>query len=347
MKLSDFNYKFPEELVAQEPLPNRESSKMMVLTRASQTYEHALLKNIINYLSQDDVLVFNDSKVTHCRIFGQRMGGKPIELLLVEKVRDNKNSSQTWRCLTKRVRNYRKGDKLFFGISTQAIVKGRDKDFLVVEFPPGHCQRAIERCGVPPLPPYIKKKTFQEYSKIDRLRYQTVYANTPGSAAAPTAGLHFSQELIQKIKNQGILIEYITLHVGMDTFAPVRKENIDDHQMHGEEFSISQQTAETINRAKKQGRRIIAIGTTTVRALEASAKDKFVCAGKQKTQIFIKPGYDFKIVDSLLTNFHQPKSTLIMMVSAFAGKDFILNAYQEAIEHKYRLFSYGDCMLIL
>ncbi|MFH1874231.1 MAG: tRNA preQ1(34) S-adenosylmethionine ribosyltransferase-isomerase QueA [Pseudomonadota bacterium] len=347
MKLSDFNYKFPEELVAQQPLAERTASKMMVLNRQAQTYEHAQLTDIIKYLNKGDVLILNNSQVMAWRIFGQRSGGRSLELLLVEKTKGEEHTVQTWRCLTKRVRNYHKGDKFFFGISAQAVVKGRDQDFLVVEFPAGHCQRAIERCGVPPLPPYIRKKEFQDYTDLDRQRYQTVYAKTPGSAAAPTAGLHFSTELLQKIQDKGVLIEYVTLHVGMDTFAPVREENIKDHKMHGEKIFISAKTAETVNNAKNQGKKIVAIGTTTVRALEASAKNNLVQAGEQETHLFITPGYEFQIVDAVLTNFHQPKSTLIMLVSAFAGKEFVLNAYQEAIKQKYRLFSYGDCMLLV
>ena len=346
MKLNEFDYIFPEDLVAQHPLPERASSKMMLLDREKKAWKHARIVDFPDMLSPDDVLVLNNSRVMAARIFGEKMGGRPLDLLLIKKINGNEGLVEQWMCITKRVRNYRPGDKLFFGVSATAQVIGRNGDYLVVEFPAGHRPRAIERRGVPPLPPYIKRQDFNSYSSEDRERYQTIYAQEDGSVAAPTAGLHFSSELLQKIKDRGVKIAYVTLHVGADTFAPVRMENINDHKMHGETFSIPQETADVINKAKNEKHRVIAAGTTTVRTLESSVKNNMVQAGNKETDLFINPGYKFNIVDALLTNFHQPKSTLLMLVSAFAGKDLILSAYEDAIKNRYRLFSYGDCMLI-
>lgn len=345
MKLSDFDYEFPEELVAQHPLPERTASRMMVINRASGTWEHGKIADLPNFIGAGDIIVVNDSKVIPARIFGERSGGKPIELLLVDKTDETRTDQ--WRCLTKRVRQYRRGDKLFFGMSATATVVGRDGDFLVVEFLPGHRERAVERRGVPPLPPYIRRTGFHEYTDEDRMRYQTVYAKNTGSAAAPTAGLHFSEELLQKLKHRGAQVAPVTLHVGADTFAPVRVDSVHEHKMHGERFLVSATTAEIINKARSDKKRIIAIGTTTVRALESAVHNGELVAGTGDTHLFITPGFEFQIVDGLLTNFHQPRSTLLMLVSAFAGKKLIRDAYEDALHRRYRLFSYGDCMLII
>ncbi len=347
MKLSDFNYEFPEELIAQRPLPERTASKMMVVYRANGSWEHKRITDLPSYLEPDDVLVLNDSRVVPARIFGKGIGGREVEILLVQKVSGSDASGERWRVLTKRVRNYHKGDKFFFAMSATAEVVGREGDFLVVEFPAGHARRAMERSGVPPLPPYIRRSGRDSYTEEDVERYQTVFADEPGSVAAPTAGLHFTDNLLKKVGGAGVKIAKVTLHVGADTFAPVRAENISDHKMHGETFFVPEGTADAVNRAKKEGRRVIAVGTTSVRALESSAADGICRAGKRSTDLFITPGYKFRVVDRLLTNFHQPRSTLLMLVSAFAGRELILSAYREAIEKKYRLFSYGDCMLII
>jgi len=387
MKLSDFDYKFPEELIAQHPLPERSASKMMILERRSGTRKHGHITDLPKILKDGDVLVVNDSKVIPARIFGERSGGRPVELLLVENIReahtvslrakpcntgrseaisqippcpplakrgvggfsgtrDDKTFVEQWRCLTKRVRNYRRGDKLFFGVSATAKVVGRDGDFLIVEFGAGHRKRAVERRGVPPLPPYIKREHFASYSDEDRNRYQTIYAKEPGSVAAPTAGLHFSEKLLKAIENRGVEIAHITLHVGADTFAPVRSDDIRNHKMHGEHYEISDEAADIINQAKKRNSRIIAVGTTTCRAIESGSQGGVCSSGKRKTHLFITPGYTFQLVDGLFTNFHQPRSTLLMLVSAFAGREAILAAYADAIKSRYRLFSFGDCMLI-
>jgi len=347
MKLSDFNYTFQEEIIAQHPLEDRTSSRMMVINRVLKNWKHDQLSNLTDHLKKGDVLVFNDSKVLPARIFGERSGGRKIEILLLDQIENSSKNKEQWRCMTKRVRNYRKGDKIFFGISATSTVVGREGDFLIIEFEKGHRKRAQERKGVPPLPPYIKRKDIADYTEEDKERYQTVYAKEEGSVAAPTAGLHFSKELLKKIGEKGAITTYVTLHVGADTFTPVRTENILEHKMHGEHFSISENTAEIINCAKQEKRRVIAVGTTTVRALESSAKQGLLTSGSKKTEIFISPGFKFQIVDAMLTNFHQPKSTLIMLVSAFADREFILSAYEDAIKNRYRLFSYGDCMLIV
>lgn len=347
MKLSDFDYKFPEELVAQRPLEERTASRMLLLDRGSKSWRHSHITDIVNFVREGDVIVFNDTRVIPARIFGERSGGRPVELLLVEKISGTDDPHETWRCITKRVRNYRKGDKLFFGISATAEVAGRDGDFLLVKFSAGHCERAIEKCGVPPLPPYIKREGYESYRDEDRERYQTVYARQTGSVAAPTAGLHFTEELIERIEKSGVETAKITLHVGADTFSPVRTENVEDHKMHGERFTITNETAEKINKAGREKRRVVAVGTTTVRALESAGKSGTVVPGEYRTELFITPGHEFRITNAMLTNFHQPKSTLIMLVSAFAGRELIFDAYEDAIKNRYRLFSYGDCMLIV
>jgi S-adenosylmethionine:tRNA ribosyltransferase-isomerase len=387
MKLSDFDYKFPEELVAQHPLPERSASRMMIVDRARGTWTHNNITDLPSILKEGDVLIVNDSKVIPARIFGERSGGRAVELLLVQKIsesrvvslrakprntgrskaisqippcppllkggvggfsgaRDDERGIELWRCLTKRVRNYRRGDKLFFGISSTAEVIGRDGDYLIVEFGPGDRERAVNRRGVPPLPPYIKREHFASYSDEDRNRYQTIYAKELGSVAAPTAGLHFSEELLKKIKDRSVAVATVTLHVGRDTFTPVRVDDIEKHKMHGERYTITNETADIINQAKEKRHRIIAVGTTTVRALESSAKNGICHAGENETDLFMTPGYKFRIVDGLLTNFHQPKSTLLMLVCAFAGRELVLSAYADAIKNSYRLFSFGDCMLI-
>jgi len=248
--------------------------------------------------------------------------------------------------LAKKAKRYRLGDVFFFGISAKGRVVGHDGTYLLVEFQPGHRQRAMERKGAPPLPPYIKRADLESYTAVDRERYQTVYAKHEGSSAAPTAGLHMSDGLLALIASRGVEIAPVTLHVGLDTFQPVRAELTRDHQMHGERYIVAEESAAQINLAKAEGRRVIVVGTTAVRVLESSWKDGAVHAGAGSTNLFITPGYEFHVVDALMTNFHQPKSTLLMMISAFAGREFILSCYEAAIKEKYRLFSFGDCMAI-
>lgn len=359
MKLSDFNYDYPRELVAQRPLPERDASRMMVISRADKTFVHTTVGDICKFLQKGDLLVANDSMVVPARLFGRRSTGEQIELLVVEPVQE---SGDAWKCLVKRARRIRIGEKFFFGMQSTANVSGRDGAFVFVEFTGKSLDLAMRHHGVPPLPPYIDRDGFDAYTAEDRERYQTIYAKRSGSAAAPTAGLHVSENLMEKISSAGIGMEYITLHVGIDTFAPVRADDTDDHRMHGERVEVFMRTADAIAKAKADGRRVIAIGTTTTRALESAAlideesKDAEgiaswnsgkIAYGRWTTDLFVRPGFEFRAVDAMLTNFHQPKSTLLMMVSAFAGREFILSCYDEAIRNEYRLFSYGDCMLIL
>jgi S-adenosylmethionine:tRNA ribosyltransferase-isomerase len=281
------------------------------------------------------------------RLFGALSGGRPIELLLVESLEPyEEGAREIWKCIIKKAKRYRVGDVFFFGISAKGRVVGHDGTYLLVRFEPGHRARAMERKGAPPLPPYIKRDGLQEYTDNDRERYQTIYAQREGSSAAPTAGLHVSEALMDAIRARGVRVIPVTLHVGLDTFQPVRVDDIADHHMHGERYIIGDESAEQINRGKTEGRRVIAVGTTTVRALESSWHDGGVHAGEGSTNLFITPGYAFRVVDGLVTNFHQPKSTLLMMISAFAGREFILRCYDEAIRERYRLFSFGDCMFI-
>lgn len=354
MKLSDFVYEYPKELIAQRPLARRDASRMMVVQRSTEKYRGSMVANLPDELSKGDVLVINDSKVIPARIFGTRSNGEPIELLIVEPHPSRQNM---WRCLLKKAKRIRGGEKFFFGMQATAEAHERDGIFLLVEFKSNSLKIAMKYHGVPPLPPYIDREGRAAYTDEDRERYQTVYAKNAGSAAAPTAGLHLSDELLKKIENKGVEIVHVTLHVGIDTFAPVRKDDITDHKMHGEHFEITKDAAEKISMAKTCGHRVIAVGTTSTRALESAAtmeatprfawKTGSIVAGKFRTDLFIQPGYEFRIVDAMLTNFHQPRSTLLVLVSAFAGREFILDCYREAIKEKYRLFSYGDCMLIL
>jgi S-adenosylmethionine:tRNA ribosyltransferase-isomerase len=354
MKLSDFDYEYPKELVAQHPLAKRDASRMMILDRKTGSMRDEMVCNLPSELKEGDLLVLNDSRVAPARIFGRGIKGMPIELLVVEPEPGMRN---VWRCLIKRAKRLRRGDTFFFGMQARATVRGRSELYLLVEFRDNTLELAIKHHGVPPLPPYINRDGFEAYSNEDRERYQTIYADKAGSAAAPTAGLHLSQELLEKIEGQGVGVSRVTLHVGIDTFAPMRIDDTSDHRMHGERIEIPGETATAIARTKNKGGRVIAVGTTTTRVLESACVDGApgnhhewdggsISAGSWTTNLFIEPGFKFKAVDALLTNFHQPKSTLILMVSAFATRDLIFKSYQKAIDEKYRLFSYGDCMLI-
>lgn len=351
MKLSDFSFKYPKELVAQRPLERRDASRMMVVNRAKGCTTHAGVADLPNFLRAGDLAIVNDSKVVPARLFGTRENGEAIELLVIElaESRVTGHELRTWRCLLKKSKKIRTGEKFFFGADAVAKVIGREGIYLATEFENNALELAMKYHGVPPLPPYIEREGFESYTDEDRERYQTVYARVSGSAAAPTAGLHLSDALLKRIKTAGAAVVNITLHIGIDTFAPVRAEDIAKHKMHGERFEISEETARAVSLAKMEGRRIIAVGTTTMRALESTAvgNDGGIAPGWQTTKLFIRPGYKFKIVDALLTNFHQPRSTLLVLISAFAGKKFILDCYEKAVRDCYRLFSYGDCMLIV
>ncbi len=340
MKTDDFDYNLPEELIAQVPLEHREESRLLVMDRDTGELEDTKFYNIVNYLQKGDVLVLNDTKVMPARLIGEKEDtGAVIEVLLLKNISDN-----NWECLVKPAKRIHENTIVSFG---NGLLKARcteieDDGIRNFEFIyDGIFYEILDKLGTMPLPPYIKTKL------DDQSRYQTVYAKNIGSAAAPTAGLHFTKELLKQIKDLGVTICYITLHVGLGTFRPVNVEDVTKHKMHSEFYSMNKETADTLNRAKKENKNIIAVGTTTTRTLETimskygTFKD---CSGW--TDIFIYPGYEFKGIDSLITNFHLPKSTLIMLVSALAGKENIINAYKHAVNEKYRFFSFGDAMFI-
>ena len=340
----DFYYDLPEELIAQSPSPERDRCRMMVVDRERQTVEHRIFSDIIDYLKPEDILVVNSSKVIPARLLGvTEKTGSPMELLLLRAL-----DGGEWETLVRPGKRAKVGASFFFGgvltASVTGILEGGNRtvrfDYDTEKYK--NIYEVLDAVGNMPLPPYITKKL---ENKND---YQTVYAKEEGSAAAPTAGLHFTEELISRIKEKGVGYAELTLHVGLGTFRPVKVERIEDHLMHGEYFHIDEETAAEINRRRKNGGRIIAVGTTSSRVLESvTDEDGTVHAMSGETGIFIYPGYKFKAVDALITNFHLPESTLIMLVSALAGKDFIMNAYKEAVEERYRFFSFGDCMLIV
>ena len=340
MKPEDFNFELPEKLIAQTPIKNRDQSKMLVLDKKTGTIEHKHFKNILDYLDSNDVLVLNDTKVMPARLYGQKEDTNAvIEILLLKESENN-----IWECLVKPAKRIKIGTIVSFG---QGILKAECIQIkeegirifkLIYE---GILYEILDKLGEMPLPPYIHEKL------EDKNRYQTVYAKNIGSAAAPTAGLHFTKELLSELENIGIKVVYVTLHVGLGTFRPVNVEDVTKHKMHSEFYTMSEETAKILNEAKKNKKRIISVGTTTTRTLETimNLYNEFrQCSGW--TDIFIYPGYDFKAIDALITNFHLPKSTLLMVVSALAGKDKIMKAYNEAVKEEYRFFSFGDSMFI-
>ncbi len=346
MKTSDFNYYLPEELIAQTPPDKREDARMMVLHRSTSLIEHRLFSDLSDYLKPHDLLVVNNTKVVPARIFGERLdtGGK-VELLLIEAVSDN-----IWESYYKG--KARPGIKVSMAeglIKGEIVKKGLDGRVLIKLNFDGDLFDILEAKGVPPVPPYIKRDKSDDRVEIDKKRYQTVFAKERGAVAAPTAGLHFTDEHFSKLFNLGVSKSELTLHVGPGTFAPVKVTDIEDHKMHEERYEITQDAADAIYKTKKAGSRVIAVGSTSVRTLETVAQKHggHIAANSGRSSIFIYPGYDFRIVDAMITNFHLPMSTLIMMVAAFAGKELTFEAYSKAVEEKYRFFSYGDCMLIL
>ena len=341
MKLKDFYFDLPDRLIAQTPLKDRTSSKLMVINKDTGEIKHEpTFKSILNYLKEGDCLVLNDTKVIPARLFGKRKHtGANIEILLLERKDNNK-----WETLVNPGRKAKIGDTIVFG---DGILEGIIEDILedgnrIINFKyEGIFEEVLDKLGQMPLPPYIKERL------EDKDRYQTVYAKNDGSAAAPTAGLHFTNELLEEIKNKGIKIAKLTLHVGLGTFRPVKVDNILEHKMHSEYYSLDEENAKIINDAKKNGGRIITVGTTSTRTLESIADENgIVKADSGYTDIFIYPSYKFKIVDSLITNFHLPESSLIMLVSAFSTRDNIINAYNEAVLNEYRFFSFGDAMFL-
>jgi len=341
MKVSDFNYNLPQELIAQVPIKNRDESRLMVLDKKNKTIEHKIFKDIINYLKPGDCLVRNNTKVIPARLYGiKEETGINVEFLLLNRI-----EGDYWEVMVRPGRRLKEGTKVIFGngILQAEILEIMNGGNRKVKFTyEGIFNEILDKIGLMPLPPYIHEKL------KEKDRYQTVYAKYEGSAAAPTAGLHFTNELLEEIRQKGIDIANVTLHVGIGTFRPVKEENVEEHAMHTEHFYIKQEDVEKINKAKKEGHRIIAVGTTSCRVLESIADENgYVKPIEADTGIFIYPGYKFKCIDGLITNFHLPESTLIMLVSALAGKDYIIHAYEEAVKEKYRFFSFGDAMAIL
>lgn len=340
MKTDDFDYELPEELIAQTPLEKRDSSRLLILDKKTGDIEHKHFSDIIDYLEKDDILVLNNTKVLPARLIGEKEETKAvIEILLLKNIKND-----IWECLVKPARRIKVGTIVSFGdgLLKAKCIKESDEGIRHFELIyDGILYEILDKLGTMPLPPYIHEKL------ADQSRYQTVYAKEIGSAAAPTAGLHFTEELLKKIKDKGITICYVTLHVGLGTFRPVNVENVNEHKMHSEYYEMSRDVAKILNDAKKNNKRIISVGTTSTRVLETvvSKYNEFrECSGF--TDIFIYPGYKFKAINALITNFHLPKSTLVMLVSALAGKDNILNAYKIAVKEKYRFFSFGDAMFI-
>jgi len=339
MLVSDYDYDLPKELIAQDPLEDRSSSRLLVLNKNTGEFSHHHFKDIKEYLRPGDCLVINDTKVIPARLYGRKEEtGAAIEVLLLKRLKGDE-----WECLVRPGKKLRPGTRVEFGDGklkgtiTGMLEEGNRK--IAFEYD-GIFEEILDELGQMPLPPYIT------HELKDKNRYQTVYAKNEGSAAAPTAGLHFTKELLEEIKAMGVEIATVTLHVGLGTFRPVKVDRIEDHHMHSEYYVVEPEQAEKINRAKREGHRIISVGTTSCRTLESAAKDGFVVAGSGNTEIFIYPGYEFKIIDCLITNFHLPQSTLLMLVSALAGRDNIMAAYKEAVKEKYRFFSFGDAMFI-
>ncbi|MDE7320282.1 MAG: tRNA preQ1(34) S-adenosylmethionine ribosyltransferase-isomerase QueA [Lachnospiraceae bacterium] len=341
MNLHDFYYELPQELIAQDPLPDRSGSRLLLLDRKTGETEHHIFRDIVDYLNPGDCLAVNNTKVIPARLIGSRAEtGAKIEVLLLKRGEDD-----VWETLVKPGKKAKPGTKILFGggLLTGEVLEVIEDGNRKIRFQyEGIFEEILDQLGQMPLPPYIT------HQLKDKNRYQTVYAKHDGSAAAPTAGLHFTPELLRKIEEKGVLIAHVTLHVGLGTFRPVKVENILEHHMHSEFYMVEEEQARLINETKKQGGRVIAVGTTSCRTLEsATGEDGILKAGSGWTDIFIYPGYEFRLTDGLITNFHLPESTLMMLVSALAGRDRIMNAYAEAVKEQYRFFSFGDAMLIL
>lgn len=338
MKLSDYDYYLPEELIAQTPVYPRDSSKLMVLNKKEKSIENKIFRDITDYLKKGDLLVVNSTRVIPARLIGKKENGVIIEIFLLKRV-----EGERWECLVKPGKRLKIGTEVFIGEELSAVIEEiKDDGNRVVRFKfEGIFEEVLSKIGEMPLPPYIKEKL------KEKERYQTVYAKEGESVAAPTAGLHFTEELLHNIKEMGIEIAEVFLNVGIGTFRPVKTENLIEHKMHEESYFVPDEAAEKIEKAKIEGRRVIAVGTTSVRTIESAAINNLeVKPGRDITDIFIYPGYKFKITDAMITNFHLPKSTLLMLISAFADKEFIFKAYEKAVAEKYRFFSFGDAMFI-
>ena len=340
MKTSDFTFELPEELIAQDPLADRSSSRLLVLDKETGEIIHEVFKNVVSYLKKGDCLVLNDTKVLPARLIGEKEGtGAKIEVLLLKRRQDN-----VWETLVKPGRKAKPGTRISFGggrlVGEVTDIVDEGNRLVRFEFE-GIFEEVLDELGQMPLPPYIT------HQLEDKNRYQTVYAKHEGSAAAPTAGLHFTKELLKEIEEKGVRLAYVTLHVGLGTFRPVKVEDVTDHHMHSEFYSVDETAAQAINQTRKEGGRIISVGTTSTRTLVSVADvDGHIEPKSGWTDIFIYPGYEFKVIDALITNFHLPESTLLMLVSALAGKEHILAAYEEAVRERYRFFSFGDAMFI-
>lgn len=352
MLISEYDYNLPEKLIAQMPADKRDNSRMMVLNRKDRTISHKHFYDIVDLIEPNTLLVMNNTKVLPARLIGHKDTGAKIEVFLLKQNSKMQDEHENWEVLIKPSKRVKPDTiiKISDELSVRAIKRLEENGEWLVEliFNGNNVLDVLHRNGNIPLPPYIERKIPNEdLKKLDFERYQTVYAKDEGSVAAPTAGLHFTKEILKKLENKGVELAYVTLNVGLGTFRPVQCENVENHKMHSETFEISEKAAEQINRAKAERKKIVAVGTTTVRTLETAYK-KFGCikACHDHSELFIYPPYEFKVIDNLITNFHLPKSTLLMLVSALAGKDFIFEAYKEAIENKYRFFSYGDCMYI-
>lgn len=343
MLITDFDYELPEELIAQQPLERRENSRMLVVKRDTKSWHDDYFVNFPGFLRKDDVLVLNNTKVFPARLAGEKETKAKIEIFLVREL-----ENQIWETLARPARRLKTGTKIFFGEKlTAEVLEKTPEGHCIVKFEAdGDFNEALDTIGQTPLPPYIKREdgSFEK----DRERYQTVFAKQRGAIAAPTAGLHFTPELLEKIKKSGVRIVEITLHVGYGTFEPVRVTDLAEHKVMAEQYEITETAAEILNEAKANGRRIVAIGTTTTRALESSATpDGTIQSGKRAADLTITPGYQFRVIDGLLTNFHLPQSSLLVLVSTFAGHELIMKAYRHAVASRYRFYSYGDCMLIV
>ncbi|MGL4730087.1 MAG: tRNA preQ1(34) S-adenosylmethionine ribosyltransferase-isomerase QueA [Clostridium sp.] len=339
MRVKDFYFDLPEELIAQVPLAKRDESKLMVVDKRTGELEHKHFKNIIDYLEEGDCLVLNDTRVMPARLYGEKEGtGAKMEFLLLRRI-----DKDIWETLVKPGKRAKVGNRFVFGDGKlkAEVIEVLDNGNRRVKFEyEGIFEEVLDALGEMPLPPYITEKL------DDRERYQTVYSKEVGSAAAPTAGLHFTEELLEKVKSKGVNIAFVTLHVGLGTFRPVKAETVEEHEMHSEYYYLSKENAEIINSAKEKGKKVIAVGTTSNRTLESIAENGRVKEQSGYTSIFIYPGYKFKIVDALITNFHLPESTLIMLISAFSTRDIVMNAYEEAVNNRYRFFSFGDAMFL-
>lgn len=335
MKTSEFDYELPPEYIAYYPSEQKESCKLEIVNRSENKLYHKQFSNIVDYLDCGDVLVLNNTMVIPARIYGASESRDDIEILLLQK-----KDSNIWSCLMKKPKQ---GQQINIDDDLSAVVRKESSGEILLEFN-SEIDSYIDKKGYMPLPPYIERKP----DKSDRDNYQTVYAKHKGSVAAPTAGLHFTDALLQSISDKGVAIEYVTLHVGYGTFKPVKSENVEDHSMHSEYYEIGEKACNSISLAKQRGKKVVAVGTTSLRTLESSVnEDGEINPQRGTTELFIYPGYEFKVVDSLITNFHMPRSTLFMLVCAFAGKELIINAYEQAKKNRYRFLSYGDAMIIL